>query len=106
MGPHLTVIGQPFSGKTTTLRSLILSLASNYSPDELMMILVDYSRKLWKANDFSLADLPHVVDTISEIDQLDELLENMKVECGDFEPHPKRRKIMLVIDNYDAFSDQ
>ena len=71
-----------------------------------MMILVDYSRKLWKANDYSLADLPHVVDTISEIDQLDELLENMKVECADFETHPKRRKIMLVIDNYDAFSDE
>jgi DNA segregation ATPase FtsK/SpoIIIE-like protein len=106
MGPHLTVLGQPFSGKTTTLRSIMLALAAGYPPEELLMVLVDYSRKLWKGNDHSLADLPHVVDTISEIDQLDELLENLKAECADFEAHPKRRKIMLVIDNYDAFSEE
>ena len=47
-----------------------------------------------------------MVDTVNEIDQLDELLENMKVECADFEVHPKRRKIVLVIDNYDAFSEE
>ena len=34
------------------------------------------------------------------------LLENLKVECADFEVHPKRRKIVLVIDNYDAFSEE
>ena len=106
MGPHLTVIGQPFSGKTTTLRTIIISLASTYSPDEFMLVMVDYSRKLWKGSDHSLADLPHVVDTISEIDQLDDLLENLKVECADFETHPKRRKILLIIDNYDAFSEE
>ncbi len=106
MGPHLTVIGQPFSGKTTTLRSIILSLASNYSPEDLMFVFVDYSRKLWKGSDYALTNLPHVVDTVNEIDQLDELLENMKVECADFEVHPKRRKIVLVIDNYDAFSEE
>ena len=106
MGPHLTVIGQPFSGKTTTFRTMILSLAINYSPDEVMMVLVDYSRKLWKGDDCSLADLPHVVDTISEIDELDELLANLKVECADFEANHKRRKIMLFIDNYDAFTEE
>ena len=71
-----------------------------------MLVLVDYSRKLWKGSDKSLADLPHVVETISEIDELDELLENLKVECADFDVHPKRRKIIIVIDNYDAFSDE
>ncbi|PKO13955.1 MAG: hypothetical protein CVU39_16370 [Chloroflexi bacterium HGW-Chloroflexi-10] len=105
-GPHLTVIGQPFSGKTTTLRSMIFSLAYHYSPDQLMMILVDFSRKLWKAGETSLADLPHVVDTISDIEELDAFLENLREECLDFDVHPKRRKILLVIDNYDAFSEE
>jgi hypothetical protein len=71
-GPHMIVIGQPFSGKTTTLRTLILSAASNYTPDEFMLVLIDYSRKLWKGSEHSLAELPHVVQTIDDIEQLDE----------------------------------
>jgi DNA segregation ATPase FtsK/SpoIIIE, S-DNA-T family len=106
MGPHMVVIGQPFSGKTTALRTMILSIAANYSPDEVMMVLVDYSRKLWKASDTSLRDLPHVVQTLDNIEQLDDFLENMKVECADFDTNPKRRKIMIFIDNYDTFTDE
>jgi DNA segregation ATPase FtsK/SpoIIIE, S-DNA-T family len=105
-GPHMIVIGQPFSGKTTALRTMILSAASNYSPDEVMMVLIDYSRKLWKGTDCSLADLPHVVQTIDDLEQLDEFFENLKVECEDFDANPRRRKIMILIDNYDAFTEE
>jgi type VII secretion protein EccCb len=105
-GPHLIVIGQPFSGKTTTLRTMMLSIAYNYSPDEVMMVLVDYSRKLWKASETSLADLPHVVQTIDELPQLDEFYENLNAECAEFETKPRRRKIMIFIDNYDAFTEE
>jgi DNA segregation ATPase FtsK/SpoIIIE, S-DNA-T family len=105
-GPHMIVIGQPFSGKTTTLRSLIFSVASNYSPDEVMMVLIDYSRKLWKGSEHSLADLPHVVQTIDDIEQLDEFLESLRVECADFDANPRRRKLMIIIDNYDAFTEE
>ncbi|MBA4384281.1 MAG: hypothetical protein C0410_06065, partial [Anaerolinea sp.] len=106
MGPHMVVIGQPFSGKTTALRTMILSIASNYSPDEVMMVLIDYSRKLWKGSDTSLRDLPHVVQSIENLEQLDDLLVNLKIECADFESNPKRRKIMIFIDNYDTFTDE
>ena len=105
-GPHMVVIGQPFSGKTTTLRTMILTIAYYYSPDEVMMVLIDYSRKLWKGGETSLENLPHVVQTISDIDELDEWLENMKVECADFDKKPRRRKIAIFIDNYDAFSEE
>ncbi len=105
-GPHMVIIGQPFSGKTTTMRTMILSIAEYYSPDEVMMILVDYSRKLWKGRDTSLADIPHVVETIDDIEQLDALYENLVTECEEFETNPRRRKIMIFIDNYDAFTDE
>jgi type VII secretion protein EccCb len=105
-GPHMMVIGQPFSGKTSTLRTLLLSIAMNYTPDEVAMVLVDYSRKLWKGTDTSLADLPHVLQTIDDLEQLDEFYENMLVECAEFETKPRRRKIMIVIDNYDAFTEE
>lgn len=105
-GPHIVVLGQPFSGKTTTLQTMIVSLASNYSPDALGIVLIDYSRKLWKGSEHSLKELPHILDTIEDIDQLDDLLENVREECLDFEKHPRRRKILLVIDNYDSFSDE
>ncbi|HSM24242.1 MAG TPA: FtsK/SpoIIIE domain-containing protein, partial [Anaerolineaceae bacterium] len=105
-GPHMVILGQPFSGKTTTLRTIIVSLAANYSPDTFAMVLIDYSRKLWKGSDHSLQELPHVLDVIDEVDQLDELLENVREECLDFEVHPKRRKLVILIDNYDSFSDE
>ena len=105
-GPHMVVIGQPFSGKTTALRTMMLSVASNYSPDEVMMVLIDFSRKLWKASQMSLANIPHVVQTIDDIGQLDDFLENMKVECAEFDTKPKRRKIMIFIDDYDAFTEE
>jgi hypothetical protein len=105
-GPHMVVIGQPFSGKTTTLRTIMLSVAANYSPDEIMMVLIDFSRKLWKAGQTSLANIPHVVQTIDDIAQLDDFLENMKIECAEFDTKPRRRKIMIIIDDYDGFTEE
>jgi hypothetical protein len=105
-GPHMIVIGQPFSGKTTTLRTMLLAVAANYSPDEVMMVLVDYSRKLWKGSETSLGQLPHVVQTIDDLEQLDEFYENLKAECAGFDTQPRRRKVMIFIDNYDAFTEE
>lgn len=105
-GPHLIVIGSPFSGKTTALRDMLLSIAWNYSPDEVMMVLIDYTRKLWKGSETSLAALPHVVQCVEELEELDELYENLAVECAEFDTKPHRRKIMIFIDNYDAFTEE
>jgi hypothetical protein len=37
---------------------------------------------------------------------LDELVSNLKVECKDLKETPNRRKVYVLIDNYDSFSDE
>ncbi|MDZ4158184.1 MAG: FtsK/SpoIIIE domain-containing protein, partial [Anaerolineaceae bacterium] len=106
-GPHLMIVGAPLSGKTTTLRTMLLSLAFNFSSDEFMAVLIDFQRRFFAyGGERSLVDLPQVVDTISEVEQLDNLLKNLKVECEDFDKNPRRRKILIFIDNYDSFSEE
>ena len=108
-GPHLVVIGQSNSGKTTALRTMVLSMCSTYSPDQVMLILVDFQRRFFEygmPNTQNLGLLPHVVQTISSTDQLDELVSNLKLECKDLKETPNRRKVYVIIDNYDSFSDE
>jgi S-DNA-T family DNA segregation ATPase FtsK/SpoIIIE len=108
-GPHLVVIGQSNSGKTTALRTLVLSLCSSYGPNEVMLVLVDFQRRFFEygiPNTQNLGLLPHVVQTIGSTDQLEELVNNLKLECKDLKETPNRRKIYILIDNYDSFSDE
>jgi len=105
-GPHLVVIGPANSGKTTTLRTLALSLADSYSPAEVMLVLIDFQRRFFEyGGKHNLGQLPHVVQTISRAEQIDEFVANLKYECKDFEANPTRPRIYVLIDNYDSFSD-
>ena len=70
-GPHGLVAGGTGSGKSEFIITYILSMAVNYSPDEVAFILIDYKGG-------GLADafvdekrgihLPHVVGTITNLD--------------------------------------
>ncbi len=70
-GPHGLVAGMTGSGKSEFLITYILSMAVNYSPDEVAFVLIDYKGG-------GLADafvdktrgvhLPHVVGTITNLD--------------------------------------
>lgn len=70
-GPHGLVAGMTGSGKSEFLITYILSMAVNYSPDEVAFILIDYKGG-------GLADafedkvrgvhLPHLVGTITNLD--------------------------------------
>jgi DNA polymerase III delta prime subunit len=117
-GPHLMLAGPPLTGMTTTVRSLVLSLANSYSPEQLGMVFVDPSapgrRFFVYGGQKSLADLPHVLATVTEKKEIDELLGRMQAEYDDSfiarvkkrstffrDPEQPRPAIVVFIDHYD-----
>lgn len=63
-GPHGLVAGTTGSGKSETLQSYILSLAINYSPDDVAFFIIDYKGG-GMANLFE--GLPHMIGQISNL---------------------------------------
>lgn len=63
-GPHGLVAGTTGSGKSETLQTYILSMAINYSPDDVGFFIIDYKGG-GMANLFS--DLPHLMGQISNL---------------------------------------
>lgn len=68
-GPHGLIAGSTGSGKSEFIKTYILSLAVNYHPDDVTIIIIDY-----KGGDVAGAfqsnkiKLPHIVGTITNID--------------------------------------
>ena len=64
MGPHGLIAGMTGSGKSEILQTIILSLAINYSPEDVGFFLIDYKgggmSKLFES-------LPHVLGSISNL---------------------------------------
>ena len=63
-GPHGLIAGTTGSGKSETLQTYMLSLAVNYSPDDIGFFVIDYKGG-GMANLFS--DLPHLIGQISNL---------------------------------------
>ena len=63
-GPHGLVAGTTGSGKSETLQTYILSLAINYSPDDIGFFLIDYKGG-GMGNLFT--NLPHMLGQISNL---------------------------------------
>jgi DNA segregation ATPase FtsK/SpoIIIE, S-DNA-T family len=117
-GPHLMLAGPPLTGMTTTMRALVLSLANSYSPEELGLVFVDPSapgRRFFNyGGKKSLSDLPHVLATVTEKSEIDDLLGRMQVEYDDNfiarvkkksdsfrDPEKPRPAIVVFMDHYD-----
>ena len=67
-GLHFQVIGPPVAGKTTVLYNFVFSLAYRYSPEQVMLVLVDPQRRFAEyGGQHRLGELPHVVATINEV---------------------------------------
>ena len=116
-GPHWLVVGPPVTGKTTTLRSLVLALAHLYPPERVAMILMDpsdASRRFFNygAGEENMLDqLPHVLATVTNAKELEEVVLRLRAEFDEeviarltgqpgFTPQPGRA-IFVIIDHYD-----
>ena len=118
-GPHMMMVGPPLTGKTTSMRSLVLSLAHNYSPEQLAMVFIDPSapgrRFFIYGGKRSLADLPHVLSIVTERKETDELIGRMMAEYDDSfmvrvkktattpfrDPAKARPAVVVFMDHYD-----
>ena len=78
-GPHGLIAGTTGSGKSETIQTYILSLALNFSPDDVGFFIIDYKGG-GMGNLF--ADLPHVLGQISNLsgNQIQRALISIKSE--------------------------
>lgn len=78
-GPHGLVAGTTGSGKSETLQTYLLSLAINFSPDDVVYFIIDYKGG-GMANLFE--GLPHMVGAISNLsgNQVQRALMSIKSE--------------------------
>lgn len=107
MGPHFAIVGPPFSGKTTVLYSWIIALALRYPPARAPMILIDTQRRLFDyGGRHKLTELPHVLATIDEIDELAESLPRLEAACAALAEADPPRELFIFIDNFDDFGDE
>lgn len=71
-GPHGLIAGMTGSGKSECIITYILSLAVNYSPNEVQFVLIDYKGGGLAGafeNRKTGIKLPHLVGTITNLDQ-------------------------------------
>ncbi len=71
-GPHGLIAGMTGSGKSEFIITYILSLAMNYSPDDVAFILIDYKGgglAFAFENKLSGVVLPHLAGTITNLDK-------------------------------------
>ncbi|MBV7294689.1 type VII secretion protein EccCa [Corynebacterium sp. TAE3-ERU12] len=113
-GGHVAVVGAPRSGKTTTLRTLMLAMARTTSADALEMHIVDYGAG-------GLADLqalPHVSSVAhrGDTDRITRTIAAIDARIAQRESHNRQNgwhsaaaaraagvsDIVLVIDNFPA----
>jgi len=106
---HLMVIGAPLSGRTTVLRTWVLSLAQQYRPHEVSFVIIDPSQRFDQyGGDKFFRDLPHVLDYVTQAEELKTLVERLEFEYSERqegEDHRPPREIFVLMDNYDDIGD-
>ena len=99
-GPHGLVAGTTGSGKSETLQTYILSLAINFSPEDVAFLIIDFKGG-GMANLFS--GLPHMAGTISNLsgNQITRAMVSIKSEI-------RRRQVVFSengVNNINAYTN-
>lgn len=102
-GPHGLIAGTTGSGKSESIITVILSLAVNYSPDEVAFVIIDYKgggladafndvkEEIIDGKSVEVSyKLPHVVGTVTNLDGA-----TIERACISIETEIKRRQIMF-----------
>ena len=107
MGPHFAVVGPPLSGKSTTLYNWVFSLAHRYSPEQIKFVLIDLQQRFVDfGGEKTLADIPHVVTAVTDPEQIEPLVNNLKAECQVLAAGDGSRELFVIIDNFDDFAEE
>ncbi|MCP4421411.1 MAG: hypothetical protein GY805_32775, partial [Chloroflexi bacterium] len=107
MGPHFAVVGPPLSGKSTALYNWVLSLSHRYSPEQISFVLVDLQQRfVLYGGERRLDELPHVVTAVTEIEQIEAMVANLKNECKQLVAEDGDRELFVIIDNFDDFAEE
>ncbi|UOY91680.1 type VII secretion protein EssC [Ectobacillus sp. JY-23] len=108
---HVLVGGRMEGGKTSTLQTMILSLAQDRAPDELYVYLIDPNPK--PNGLYAVSSLPHVRKFASDEVQMQEVFEELVKQMDEVKTQPfmqesglQRPLTVLVIDDGDSFAQQ
>jgi len=99
---HMIVTGPPASGRTTTLQTMIMALAKNYTPQEIGIILVDDQLLLNEhGGQVMLHEMPHVYgqETLisgADLVRLEKYLRAIYTSSDDMS-----REIFVFFDSYE-----
>ncbi|WP_152392573.1 type VII secretion protein EssC [Paenibacillus guangzhouensis] len=117
---HILIYGAPGSGKTTLLKTIMTSLATSYTADELNFYILDFGSRTLSV----FKELPHFGDIlfVEDEDKLNKLIKMLLQELDDrkklfsslgianITSYRNMTKasipaIVVILDNYTAFSE-
>ncbi|MFV9504540.1 MAG: FtsK/SpoIIIE domain-containing protein [Oscillochloridaceae bacterium umkhey_bin13] len=107
MGPHVAILGPARSGKTTAIRTLALALAQRYSPEQVLLVLIDLQGRLAEYGGQQRLDrLPNVLISVTEPEQLEDLANRLERAAQALKAAgPTRPQLVVLLDNAEELFD-